>query len=95
MRRARQVFGELVEAASREQPPVDVKLKRPEEFVYIGKRVPRTDSHAKTTGAALYTQDVKLPGLLTALVAHPPRFGAKVKSFDADQAKQSWASSRL
>jgi isoquinoline 1-oxidoreductase beta subunit len=31
----------------------------------------------------MFTQDVKLPGLLTAVVAHPPRFGAKVKSFDA------------
>jgi len=80
-------FGELAEAASSEQPPSDVKLKRPEQFVYIGKRVPRTDSRAKTTGTALYTQDVRLPGLLTALVAHPPRFGAKVKSFDAAQAK--------
>src|SRR5581483_10634804 len=33
-------------------------------------------------------QDVKLPGMLTAVVAHPPRFGTKVKSFDAARAKE-------
>src|SRR5207249_6294376 len=36
---------------------------------------------------AIYTQDVKLPGMLTALIAHPPRFGGKPKSFDAAKAK--------
>ena len=34
-------------------------------------------------GSAIFTQDIKLPGLLTALVAHPPRFGARVGDFDA------------
>lgn len=32
--------------------------------------------------------DVKLPGMLTALIARPPRFGATVKSFDAAPARQ-------
>jgi isoquinoline 1-oxidoreductase beta subunit len=27
----------------------------------------------------MFTQDVKLPGMLTAVVAHPPRFGGKVR----------------
>jgi isoquinoline 1-oxidoreductase subunit beta len=80
-------FGELAEAASKLPVPEDVKLKDPKDFVYIGKRVPRTDSRVKTTGAAQYTQDVKLPGMLTAVVLHPPRFGARVKSFDAAKAK--------
>ena len=44
---------------------------------------PRTDSRAKSTGTATFTQDVKLPDMLTAVVAHPPRFGAKVKNIDA------------
>ena len=35
------------------------------------------------TAPRRFTQDVKLPDMLTAVVAHPPRFGAKVKSFDA------------
>ena len=49
--------------------------------------MPRTDSAAKSNGTALFTQDVELPGMLTALVLHPPRFGARVKSFDASGLK--------
>jgi isoquinoline 1-oxidoreductase beta subunit len=80
-------FGELAESASKLPVPNDVKLKDAKDFVYIGKRVPRTDSRGKTNGTAQYTQDVKLPGMLTAVVMHAPRFGAKVKSFDAAKAK--------
>ena len=80
-------FGQLAADAGKQLVPPDVKLKDPSNFVYIGKRVPRTDSRAKSTGTAMFTQDVKLPGMLTAVVAHPPRFGARVKSFDAAKAK--------
>jgi isoquinoline 1-oxidoreductase beta subunit len=80
-------FGQLAEAAARQPVPSGVQLKSPKDFVYIGKRVPRTDSRAKSNGTATFTQDVKLPGMLTAVVAHPPRFGGKVKSFDAAAAK--------
>ncbi|WP_395399620.1 molybdopterin cofactor-binding domain-containing protein [Pseudoduganella sp. UC29_106] len=80
-------FGQLAHAAAAETPPVDVKLKDPKDFRLIGKHIPRRDSQAKTTGKAVFTQDVHLPGMLTAVVAHPPRFGAKVKSFDASKAK--------
>ena len=83
----RATFGELAESASKLPVPEDVKLKDAKDFVYIGKRVPRTDSRVKTNGTAQYTQDVKLPGMLTAVVMHPPWFGAKVKSFDAAKAK--------
>lgn len=80
-------FGELASDAAKQPVPAQVALKRPQDYVYIGKHVPRTDSRAKATGTATFTQDVKLPGMLTAVVAHPPRFGAKVKSFDASKAK--------
>jgi isoquinoline 1-oxidoreductase beta subunit len=82
-------FGELAAKAA-EQPvpePEEIHLKDPKDFVYIGKAAPRKDSKAKTHGSAVFTSDVKLPGMLTAVVAHPPRFGAKVKSFDAAGAK--------
>ena len=76
-------FGEMAELAASEPVPAEVFVKDPDEFRLIGKHVPRKDSEAKTTGTAMFTQDVKLPGMLTALVAHPPRFGARVKKFDA------------
>jgi isoquinoline 1-oxidoreductase beta subunit len=80
-------FGELAEAAAREAVPTDVKLKQPKDYIYFGKFVPRTDNVAKTTGRAIYTQDIRLPGMLTAVMLHPPRFGATVRGFDAQAAK--------
>src|SRR3954468_3177656 len=85
--RRKATFGQLAADAAKQPVPADVKLKDPKEFIYIGQRAPRTDSRAKSTGAAIFTQDVKLPGMLVAVVAHPPRFGAKVKAFDAANAK--------
>ncbi len=75
-------FGELASAAAREPVPANVKLKDAKDFVFIGKHVPRTDSKAKSNGTAQFTQDVKLPEMLTALVAHPPRFGGQFKTYD-------------
>jgi isoquinoline 1-oxidoreductase subunit beta len=80
-------FGQLVAKAAGLPVPTEVKLKDPKDFRYIGKPIARKDSRAKCNGTALYTIDMKLPGLLTAVVAHPPRFGATVKSFDAAKAK--------
>ena len=80
-------FGDLVATASQMPMPTEVKLKDPKSFKLIGKPTPRIDAHAKSNGTAIYTQDFKLPGMLTAVVAHPSRFGAKVKSFDATKTK--------
>jgi isoquinoline 1-oxidoreductase beta subunit len=80
-------FGELAADAAKQKVPDDVRLKEPKDFVLIGKPLQRTDARAKSNGSAQFTQDVKLPGMLTAVVLHPQRFGAKLKSFDAAKAK--------
>jgi isoquinoline 1-oxidoreductase beta subunit len=81
-------FGELATAAAAQPLPTDVALKDPKNFVLIGKKeTRRVDSLAKCTGTATYTIDVKLPGLLTAVIARPPAFGAKLVSFDPASAK--------
>ncbi len=77
-------FGELAEAAGKQPVPKAIKLKDAKDFVFIGKHVPRTDSKAKSNGTASFTQDVKLPDMLTALVAHAPRFGQRLKGFDTN-----------
>src|SRR6266581_9369492 len=74
--------------AAKQKVPENVPLKDPRDFVLIGRSARRTDARAKSNGSATFTQDVKLPGMLTAVVLHPPRFGAKLKSFDAARAKQ-------
>ncbi len=80
-------FGELAEAAAKLEVPAEVVLKKPEDFVLIGTHVPKLDTAAKTTGETVYTIDVQRPGLLTTLVAHPPRFGSKVKKLDDTNAR--------
>jgi isoquinoline 1-oxidoreductase beta subunit len=80
-------FGALAADAAKQKVPQNVQLKDPKDFVLIGKPAQRTDARAKSTGTARFTQDVKLPGMLTAVVLHPPRFGAKLKSVDAAKAK--------
>ena len=80
-------FGQLAEAAAQETVPQAVKLKDPKDFTLIGKTIPRQDTRDKINGRAMFTQDVQLPGQLTALVAYPPRFGGKVERFDATAAK--------
>ena len=63
-------------------PPANVTLKDPE--LHADRQpVPRVDSVAKSNGTAQFTIDVYRPDMLTAVVAHPPRFGATVESFDA------------
>jgi isoquinoline 1-oxidoreductase subunit beta len=80
-------FGELVSMAASLPVPGDARPKEPSAYTRIGRSMPRVDSRAKSTATAIYTQDVRLPGMLTAVVAHPPRFGCKVRGFDAAGAK--------
>lgn len=82
----RATFGQMAAAAAELTLPADVRLKAPEQFAYIGKSLPRLDVPAKSNGTEVYTIDVQLPGLLTAVTAHPPRFGATVKSVDSSAA---------
>ena len=84
----RATFGELAEAAASQPVPAEVRLKDPAEFRLIGNpEIRRKDAAGKIDGSALFTQDVRLPGMLTALVLHPPRFGARVRSFDPAPAR--------
>ncbi|WP_083463330.1 xanthine dehydrogenase family protein molybdopterin-binding subunit [Prosthecomicrobium hirschii] len=81
-------FGDLAAAAAAMPVPADVTLKASDAWTLIGNEtLPRIDSREKSTGRQTFTIDVKLPGLLTAVMIHPPVFGAKVKSFDAAKAK--------
>ena len=87
--RRRAKFGDLAAAAAGQTVPADAPVKDAGGFTYIGKAaLPRIDARAKSNGSAIYTQDVKLPGMLTAVVLHPPRFGAKLARFDAAKAKE-------
>jgi isoquinoline 1-oxidoreductase beta subunit len=76
-------FGKVAEAASKIEPPADIKLKDPKDWKIIGKGLKRLDTPDKVQGKTVYGIDVKLPGMLSAAVKAAPVFGAKLKSFDA------------
>ena len=80
-------FGALAAAAQKLKPPALVKLKDSKDWKILGKPTKRLDSPEKVTGRAQFGMDVRLPGMLTAVVAHSPVFGGKVKSFRAEKAK--------
>jgi isoquinoline 1-oxidoreductase subunit beta len=80
-------YGQLVAAAAKMTPPAHVELKDPKTFKLIGKPIKRLDTAEKLNGKAIFGIDVKLPGMLTAVVARAPIFGAKVRSFDDSRAR--------
>jgi isoquinoline 1-oxidoreductase beta subunit len=81
-------YGELVPAA-RKLPLPDlktVKLKDPATFTLIGKPTQHLDIPAKCTGAAKFGVDVRLPGMVYAVIARCPTFGGTLARFDASKA---------
>jgi isoquinoline 1-oxidoreductase beta subunit len=80
-------YGSLAAAAAKLPQPASVPLKPPGDWKVIGKPTRRLDTPEKITGRAVFGLDVRLPGMLTAVVAHPPTFGGKVKRFDPAAAR--------
>jgi isoquinoline 1-oxidoreductase beta subunit len=80
-------YGQLTEAASKLPVPEKVDLKPAKDFKLIGKPTRRLDSAEKVNGKAQFGFDVQRPNLHTAVVAHPPAFGARHASFDAEKVK--------
>jgi isoquinoline 1-oxidoreductase subunit beta len=78
---ARLTYGALAEAASKVTPPTNVALKDPAQFSVIGKSRKRLDTPDKTTGRATFGIDVRLPGMLYAVVERCPVFGGKKKNY--------------
>ena len=82
-------YGELVRTASQLPTiaPSSVTLKQPDQFQIIGKPVPRVDTPSKVDGSAVFGIDVRLPGMLFAVIARCPHFGGKLASVKDAAAK--------
>jgi len=80
-------YGELAEAAMALPVPGKVTLKDPKDFRIIGRPTVRLDARAKSSGRQDFGIDVRLPGQLTAVVARPPVFGARLASVDDSAAR--------
>lgn len=80
-------FGEMASAAAKLEIPKEVKLKEKKDFKIIGTSRKNVDGLKIVTGKPLYGLDYKREGMLYAMVAYPPAFGLKLKSYDASAAK--------
>jgi len=80
-------YGQLVDRARTQPVPSDPPLKDPSQFKIIGKPTRRLDSREKVTGTATFGMDATVPGMLIAVIARPPVFGATVKHLDDAGAK--------
>lgn len=67
--------------------PEKVPLKDPKDWTILGTRTARLDTASKVDGTARFGIDVKVDGMLVAVIARSPVFGGKVASFDATRAK--------
>jgi isoquinoline 1-oxidoreductase beta subunit len=85
----RVAYGDLVaEAAAliaRSDP--DVELKPAGQCRLIGRSQRRIDGPSKTDGSAVYGIDIRLPGMLRAVVARCPTLGGRLRSFDGTAAR--------
>ena len=81
-------FGAMAALAANEAVPAEPALKSPEDFRLIGTDRPKLDTAAKTRGEAIYTIDLYRDGMLTAVVRHPPIFGATLASLDDAAARK-------
>ncbi|MFN7147656.1 MAG: xanthine dehydrogenase family protein molybdopterin-binding subunit, partial [Myxococcota bacterium] len=83
-------FGELADAAARlpVPKPAAVKLRPREELTHVNRpSLPLLDGPAIVAGTAVFGADMKLPGMLVAVIARPPVVGGKLAKMDATRAR--------
>ncbi|WP_066732897.1 xanthine dehydrogenase family protein molybdopterin-binding subunit [Cupriavidus sp. D384] len=79
-------YGDLAEAAMQQPVPKSdqLRLKQPDAFRYIGKgKIMPADSRDIAQGKATYGIDVRLPGMVYAVIARPPVYGGKLRKVDS------------
>src|SRR5262249_8147658 len=79
-------IGEVERVLGLEEPP---PLPMNKDLAVIGKPAPRIDGRLKVTGAAKYTADVRLPGMLFARAVRSPHPHARIRSIDTSEAERA------
>ena len=80
-------YGEMASTAAGLEIPEEVALKEIEDFIIIGTDRKNVDGPDIVTGKPLFGLDIQEEGMLTAMIVHPPAFGMKYKSMDAESVK--------
>ena len=68
--------------------PADLRLKDPKDFKIIGKGLAGVEGMAITTGKPIFSIDVSLPGMLSAVFEKCPVFGGTAVSANLDEIKK-------
>lgn len=80
-------YGEMASAAAQIPAPKEIKLKEVKDFKIVGTPRKNVEGPKIVTGKPMFSLDYHREGMLIAMIAHPPAFGMKLKSFDAATAK--------
>lgn len=80
-------YGELAEEAGKQPLPENPPLKDPKEFKVIGKSMKRVDALDKANGKAIFGQDVRVPGMMYAMIARPPAPNSKLSGVNDKAAR--------
>ena len=81
-------YADLAAEAASVDLPGTPPLRDPALWKLLGKSLPRTDMVAKSTGTAMFTGDLRLPGMVFATIRTNPHLYAPMKSFDATEARK-------
>lgn len=81
-------YGDLVGEAAKLKVPSNPLLKKRSDYKLLGTSMKRLDGPEIVSGRARYGIDIRLPGMLYAVVARPPVLGARVGKFDATRARE-------
>ncbi|MBT9506266.1 molybdopterin cofactor-binding domain-containing protein [Rhodoferax sp.] len=68
-------YGAVAADAALLKPPMSAPLVPDSQLKAIGKSLPRLDIPLKVDGSAKYGIDIRLPGMLFAVIKHSPSFG--------------------
>jgi isoquinoline 1-oxidoreductase beta subunit len=80
-------YGELVEAAAQRDVPDQTKIKDASAYRIVGTGKGHWDGPQIVSGKAIYGLDVRVPGLLFAVIARCPVFDGTFTSYDDSSAK--------
>lgn len=81
-------YGKMASAAVQIPIPKEIQLKDNKDFRIIGTSRKNVDGKKIVTGQPLFGIDYHVPGMLIAMITHPPAFGMKLKSVDDSAAKK-------
>jgi isoquinoline 1-oxidoreductase beta subunit len=81
-------FGQLAAAAAALPLPKTAELRPQKELLHLGTQLPLHDGVDYVTGKAAYGADIRVPGMLTAVIAHPPAVFGKVDKLDDRRARE-------